>query len=79
MTRTVSSAVDVSPYVSRVEDVFKFRDGATVLVGMLESGSPRALAPCDVELIWTSTRSECLDLAPGADDELQRHVEPELR
>lgn len=41
----------VTPFVLRVDDVFAFSGGVTVLVGRLESGAPAMLAPCNVELI----------------------------
>lgn len=41
----------VPPFVLRLEEVFNFSSGVTVLVGTLESGAPSVLAPCDVELV----------------------------
>lgn len=41
----------IPPFALRVEDVFVFGTGVTVLVGHLQAGSPAVLAPCEAELI----------------------------
>lgn len=41
----------VSPFILRIEEVFRFETGVVVLVGYLESGSPLRLAPSEVELV----------------------------
>lgn len=41
----------VPPFVLRVDDVFAFSSGVTVLVGRVESGVPSLLAPCNAELV----------------------------
>jgi len=52
----------IDPFTLRINDAFNFSGGLTVLVGTLESGSPKLLAPCDVELIVDGQRQAVVHL-----------------
>lgn len=41
----------VGPFTLRVEDIFEFAGGVTVVVGRLEGGDSTLLTPSEVELI----------------------------
>ncbi|XXT18988.1 hypothetical protein WME94_53070 [Sorangium sp. So ce429] len=69
----------VPPYTLRVEEVFNFGGGVTVLAGKLETGSPPVLAPSNVELIVDGcSRGEIAlesERMPGPGSEGRRAVE----
>ncbi len=68
-----------SSYTLRIEEVFNFDGGVTVLIGRLESGSPPALAPSSVELVVDGcSRGQIRlesDRMPGPGSEGRRAVE----
>lgn len=47
----MNASAHIDPFTLRVDEVFEFSGGLTVFVGALEAGSPKLLAPCDVQLI----------------------------
>ncbi|MGK3988344.1 hypothetical protein WME99_35205 [Sorangium sp. So ce136] len=67
------------PYTLRVEEVFDFGGGVTVLAGELEAGSPPVLAPSTVELIVDGRSLGAIALdserMPGPGSEGRRAVE----
>lgn len=73
------SGLSVSPFTLRVEEVFALHGGVTVFVGNLESGSPKLLAPCTVELFVEGASRGTLELEsermPGPKSMGRRAVE----
>lgn len=77
------NATRVTPFVLRIEQIFSFSGGITVLVGTLESGTPSAVAPCDVEFfVGDQSRGKIRldsERMPGPDSKGRRAVETKAR